>query len=119
MTRRSFLITPVAVTQALLLSACAGAGQSPQVDTSIDIAHRAATSAPAAYQPAAVPTKTMATQSPTQQPQLEPHPTLTKLPLPEGPVAPFIQSEAWINSAPLAWDSLRGKVVMVEFWTFG
>ncbi len=26
--------------------------------------------------------------------------------------------EAWINSAPLSTKGLRGKVVMVEFWTF-
>lgn len=43
----------------------------------------------------------------------------TRIPLPGGPTAPVIQSDTWINSTPLAWDSLRGKVVMVEFWTFG
>lgn len=35
------------------------------------------------------------------------------------PRAPAIASDQWINSAPLAWDDLRGKVVMIEFWTFG
>ena len=25
----------------------------------------------------------------------------------------------WINSAPLTLASLRGKVVLVHFWTFG
>lgn len=33
--------------------------------------------------------------------------------------APEIISSTWINSAPLTMDVLRGKVVMVEFWTFG
>ena len=26
---------------------------------------------------------------------------------------------AWVNSAPLTWEDLRGKVVLLEFWTFG
>ncbi|MBA3613871.1 MAG: redoxin domain-containing protein [Nitrospirales bacterium] len=30
-----------------------------------------------------------------------------------------IISSTWINSEPLKMEDLRGKVVMVEFWTFG
>ncbi len=33
--------------------------------------------------------------------------------------APEIVSSTWINSRPLKLEELRGKVVMVEFWTFG
>ncbi|MCA9498605.1 MAG: redoxin domain-containing protein [Nitrospirales bacterium] len=33
--------------------------------------------------------------------------------------APDIISPVWINSEPLKMEGLRGKVVMVEFWTFG
>lgn len=33
--------------------------------------------------------------------------------------APEIVSPTWINSEPLQMEQLRGKVVMVEFWTFG
>ena len=33
--------------------------------------------------------------------------------------APDIISPTWINSKPLKMEKLRGKVVMVEFWTFG
>ena len=41
-------------------------------------------------------------------------------PLPGGPIAAPIQSDTWINTAkPITWDSLRGTVTMVEFWTFG
>ncbi|MCL5997193.1 MAG: redoxin domain-containing protein [Chloroflexi bacterium] len=37
-----------------------------------------------------------------------------------GPIAPPVESDTWVNvPAPLAWASLRGNVVMVEFWTFG
>ena len=36
------------------------------------------------------------------------------------PAPPFTQTEAsgWLNSAPLSWQDLRGKVTLVEFWTF-
>ncbi len=36
-----------------------------------------------------------------------------------GMKAPEITSSAWVNSEPQSLDSLRGKVVLVEFWTFG
>ena len=36
-----------------------------------------------------------------------------------GKRAPDITSSTWINSAPQSLASLRGKVVLVEFWTFG
>lgn len=32
--------------------------------------------------------------------------------------APEIAAASWINSGPLDWNSLRGKVVVVDFWTF-
>lgn len=37
----------------------------------------------------------------------------------KGDQAPEIISPTWINSKPLRMEELRGKVVMVEFWTFG
>ena len=47
-------------------------------------------------------------------------PTPPPEPLPEGPLAPFVKSDTWLNTAkPIAWDSLRGTVTMVEFWTIG
>jgi len=33
--------------------------------------------------------------------------------------APAVTAEAWINTPPIEPASLRGKVVLVEFWTFG
>ncbi len=33
--------------------------------------------------------------------------------------APELANEVWLNSEPLSLADLRGKVVMVEFWTFG
>lgn len=40
--------------------------------------------------------------------------------LPNRGAAPELQSAAWLNSdQPLRLAILRGKVVLVEFWTFG
>ena len=35
------------------------------------------------------------------------------------PPAPEVRAEKWLNSEPLDIEGLRGKVVLVEFWTFG
>ena len=34
-------------------------------------------------------------------------------------IAPELSGEDWINSQPLRLQNLRGRVVLVEFWTFG
>ena len=36
-----------------------------------------------------------------------------------GAPAPEVAGDRWINSAPLTMQGLRGRVVLVEFWTFG
>lgn len=36
-----------------------------------------------------------------------------------GDPAPEIAGERWINGGPLTMRGLRGRVVLVEFWTFG
>lgn len=36
-----------------------------------------------------------------------------------GAPAPEITGQTWMNSAPLRLAELKGKVVLVEFWTFG
>jgi thiol-disulfide isomerase/thioredoxin len=36
----------------------------------------------------------------------------------KAPVAPEISGGQWINSDPLTLQSLRGRVVLIEFWTF-
>ena len=45
-----------------------------------------------------------------------PSPTMTEET--EAPVAPEISNGLWINSEPLTLKSLRGRVVLIEFWTF-
>lgn len=37
----------------------------------------------------------------------------------KSPAAPEFAPGTWINSEPLTLKSLRGRVVLVEFWTFG
>lgn len=37
---------------------------------------------------------------------------------PPAPAFPSKDPSAWLNSKPLDWRALRGKVVLVEFWTF-
>jgi hypothetical protein len=36
-----------------------------------------------------------------------------------GQPAPEVTGGPWINSEPLSMDTLRGRVVFVEFWTYG
>ena len=36
-----------------------------------------------------------------------------------GAQAPEVGGGPWINSAPLTTAGLRGRVVLVEFWTYG
>jgi len=36
-----------------------------------------------------------------------------------GKPAPELTNEVWINSRPLRLADLRGKVVLLEFWTHG
>ena len=37
----------------------------------------------------------------------------------ESAAAPELAAGDWINSAPLKLNELRGRVVLIEFWTFG
>ena len=36
-----------------------------------------------------------------------------------GSPAPEITGGPWINSKPLVLNELKGRVVLVEFWTYG
>jgi hypothetical protein len=36
-----------------------------------------------------------------------------------GQPAPEVTGERWVNSDPLTIERLRGRVVLVEFWTYG
>lgn len=45
--------------------------------------------------------------------------TDTLIPADKATVAPEFAKGKWFNSDPLTLDKLRGRVVLVEFWTFG
>jgi hypothetical protein len=36
-----------------------------------------------------------------------------------GPAAPELADGPWINGGPLTIEGLRGRVVFLEFWTYG
>jgi cytochrome c biogenesis protein CcdA/thiol-disulfide isomerase/thioredoxin len=44
---------------------------------------------------------------------------MSEVSLPKGPIAPeLIPGGRWFNSKPLTLDELRGKVVLIDFWTY-
>jgi thiol-disulfide isomerase/thioredoxin len=45
------------------------------------------------------------------------HPIAARLPV-DGELPPFAGATEWLNSAPLGTTALRGKVVLVSFWTY-
>jgi hypothetical protein len=73
--------------------------------------------------PTEIPATPTLPPPPTAQPTSQPGPTQEQQRLLDslenfGP-APELQNEVWLNSEPLRLADLRGKVVMVDFWTFG
>src|SRR5260221_13912292 len=45
------------------------------------------------------------------------HPAAVQLPI-EGELPSLGGATAWLNSLPLAATDLRGKVVLIDFWTY-
>ena len=39
--------------------------------------------------------------------------------IPAGKAAPELAAGGWINSEPLTMQKLRGRVVLIDFWTYG
>jgi len=55
---------------------------------------------------------------PTSNPWLAArHPAAVQLPI-EGKLPSLGGATVWLNSPPLAADGLRGKVVLIDFWTY-
>src|SRR5689334_4097652 len=72
--------------------------------------------------PKLVPTAASAAQPAAQQPGASAPTVPAPRPRPNGPAAPgFDGGGAWVNSDPLDLAQLgaQGKVVLVDFWTFG
>jgi cytochrome c biogenesis protein CcdA/thiol-disulfide isomerase/thioredoxin len=62
-------------------------------------------------EPTSIPQPTTPPASPTPKPIVE----LKD----QGPAPELTGITGWINSEPLTLESLRGKVVIIDFWTFG
>ncbi|MCX6047461.1 MAG: redoxin domain-containing protein [Chloroflexi bacterium] len=69
-----------------------------------------------------LPSSTQIIITPTRESKvtttLTPEQTTLLASLPSKGPAPELNNKVWLNSAPLKLADLRGKVVMVEFWTF-
>ena len=63
--------------------------------------------------PIAAPIESRAQERPMQTMTMRAHP----LPV-EGSLASFAGAITWLNSQPLTPEALRGKVVLVDFWTY-
>lgn len=68
--------------------------------------------------PVLIPTNTPALEQ-NAVPALTPAQQQLLAGLPALGAAPELHNEIWFNSDPLRLAALRGKVVMVEFWTYG
>lgn len=90
-----------------------------QVSTSKDTSTQSAASQPGSLQPTDKPATAIPTQPP---PTAQPTPAPTKPPgiaLEDMGQAPeLVGLTSWINSEPLTLQKLRGKVVVIDFWTF-
>ncbi len=58
-------------------------------------------------------------QAPSERAIANPAQPLTKVALGEKHLPEFDGISAWLNSAPLAIASLKGSVVLIQFWTLG
>ena len=119
--KKHYLLIPLIL--ALALTACtADAVQETAVSTVEEAAAKAAAQVAPSTVPkdAAIPTEQAPPTAVSQAAasQSEEAPAAAVLPV-LGP-APAWDNEVWINSeTPLPLEELRGKVVLLEFWTFG
>ncbi len=95
--------------------AIASVEEVPAVQEGLDVLRRSATSAPLAGSiPSSVPGDAALLPAPVAESLPD---TVALEDLGQAPDLTGITT--WINSDPLTFASLRGKVVLVEFWTFG
>lgn len=123
MVLRNILVRPwwMFVLLSIVLSACTQSGANTSIPERVNV--DAATFPPATLESTSL---TIATTVPTavpvkptiETPIVEQEATVAVV-LPNTPVAPPITNEVWLNSDALTAQDLRGKVVLIDFWTFG
>ena len=109
--------SPTAASAATTMPTAMPSPTSVPTQTSASTPAPVSTQAPAST-PAATPTQApVITATPVPTPSTpEPAP---KPPPPTGPIAPeLVGTQEWINSDPLKIEELRGKVVLIDFWTY-
>ena len=104
-----------------LVSAACTANSEPAAEVVQPATETGSPSDPTAAPAELATTTAMPTETPLATATPEPSPTpLPALVLPDLGPAPEIANEVWLNTdRPLNLASLKGEVVLVEFWTFG
>ena len=98
------------VASVVALAACAG---EPTVTPKPTSATESPQSTPTAEAP------TAGESTPTHEPDSTQSPETSTDQIADGPIAPELTGIAgWINTEPFTWRSLRGKVVLIDFWTY-
>jgi hypothetical protein len=116
MTRLSKFLM-VGLGTSLVLAACSTAEIKPTAETVVT-AEVLVETAPSTSSGKDVRAEPVPTIPPTNLPTDSPQPIRANYPN-LGP-APEIENEVWLNTdQPVTLASQRGKVVLVEFWTFG
>jgi thiol-disulfide isomerase/thioredoxin len=87
----------------------------PEAPAPASSAATAATSAPTVVTSAPVPVTSAPTPAPTPQVVVGQLPELPVI----GTAPEFAGITAWLNSEVLTMDALRGRPVLIDFWTFG
>ncbi len=110
---------------ALLLTACSAAAvsepdreqtQDEKTSTVVAPVGGQETGSEPGLESASVESGDLAENAATEVPTPIPTPTRQQ---PQGPLAAEVEGiAAWINSEPLTIEGLRGKVVLVDFWTY-
>ena len=109
-----FLSASLLVFALFLAAACSSERPDPDLEAT-SVPAPIATPTPAVSSGATASPEATATPVPTPDtPEPTPEP-----PPPTGPIAPeLVGTQEWVNSDPLTIEGLRGKVVLVDFWTY-
>lgn len=100
------------VTSVVALAACAGEPTAtPKPTSATDSLQSTSTPTPTA--------QATDKSTPTHEPESTSSPEAKSDQIASGPIAPRLTGiVGWVNTEPFTMDSLRGKVVLIDFWTY-